>query len=328
MKRNIQGIIVCAGLGAAAYGGAGYTGLGSVSLVILAGILLGNLIPNRGARSPSLSPGIRFCEKHVLTWAIALMGLNLDYRLLKDVGTGILFLVPVAVLFTVALALILGRFFGLSRKFSLLLGIGNAVCGSSAIAAAQGVVNAEEKHVALSVAAVNLYGTIGIFLLPLLADSIYGPDPVVKGVLIGNTLQAVGQVSAAGFSLGELTGQAATVVKMGRILLIGPVVLLLSLRMSAGDRSTREGRRAQGIPAYIIVFLIFSLAGSLDLVPAALIEGGKFLSKLLLVTAMAAVGLKISIRDLVKSGGSALLMGGVITAGQIVFSVLMIGLLC
>jgi uncharacterized integral membrane protein (TIGR00698 family) len=328
MKKVIPGIILCAGLGAAAYGGADYTALGSVTLVLLAGIFLGNLLMKEGRLRDSLFPGIGFCEKRILTWAIALMGVNLDYRILKGLGPGTLILIPASLLFTVSLALVLGKLFGQPGKLSLLMGIGNAVCGSSAIAAAQGVVEAEEKHVALSVVAVNLFGTVGIFLLPLLAGFFFGSDPAAEGILIGNTLQAIGQVTAAGFSVSEITGQTATVVKMGRILLIGPVVMLLSLRFSRSSGKGARRRWFPGIPAYIIVFLLFSLAGSLDLLPGPLAAAAGLLSKLLLVTAMAAVGLKISLRDLVKSESSAVTMGIATVAGQISFSLLMIRLLC
>ncbi len=328
MKRVLPGGIICAGLGATAFAAADYTPLGSVTLVLLAGIFLANMVLRNNPVMESLTMGIGFCEKRVLAWAIALMGVNLDYRVLKDLGTGTFVLIPAAVLFTVALALVLGRLFKLPGKFCLLMGIGNAVCGTSAIAAAQGVLDAEETHVALSVVAVNLFGTVGIFLLPVLAGMFFGSDPAAGGILIGNTLQAIGQVTAAGFSMSEITGQTATVVKMGRILLIGPVVMLLSLGSIRSSGDAERGRPIPRIPGYIIVFFLFSLVGSLGLIPGNFASAAKILSKLFLVTAMAAVGLKISLRDLVKSGGSALYIGIATVAGQISFSLLMIRLLC
>ena len=323
MKKTVPGILFCAVLGGIAFLAAPHTPLGSVTLAILAGILIGNLLPGRDVWGERMSGGFAFCEKRILTWAIALMGLNLDYRVLRNLGGGTLFLIPAAVLFTVSLALLLGRLFGLPRKLALLMGIGNAVCGSSAIAAAQGVVKADEEHVALSVAAVNLFGTVGIFLLPLLATTFFSADHGAWGLLIGNTLQAVGQVTAAGFSLDDVTGQAATVVKMGRILLIGPVVMILSLGFSRGE----QRRKGPGIPSYILVFLVLSLIGSTEFIPENLTSLIGRLSKLLLVTAMSAIGLKIRFRDLVKNGGTVLLMGTAVVAGQIIFSLLVIHLL-
>ena len=325
MKSTLPGVLLCVIMGIGAFKGTAFIPFGSVTLVLLSGILGGNLFLRTDKVTASLSPGLKFCEKRVLTCAIALMGVNLDYRILKDLGFETLILIPVAVFFTVSLALILGRLFGLPAKLSLLMGIGNAVCGTSAIAAAQGVVEAEEEHVALSVAAVNLFGTIGIFLLPLLANLFCTSGPAQKGILIGNTLQAIGQVTAAGFSLGEVTGQTATVVKMGRILLIGPVALILSLRTPAADK---KGKTAVRVPFFIITFFLLSLIGSTGIIPGALLGVLKTASKLLLVTAMAAMGLKIRFHDLVKNGGPALGMGILVVSGQILFSLLMINLFC
>ncbi len=325
MKSVLPGLGLCIVMGLAAFAGAEQVPLGSVTLVLLAGILMRNFIIRDGKAVEILSPGMNFCEKRILTYAIALMGVNLDYRILKDLGFETLILIPAALVFTVGLALAMGRLFRLPVKLSLLLGVGNAVCGTSAIAAAQGTINAKEEHVGLSVAAVNLFGTLGIFLLPFLANLFFPSDPSQKGILIGNTLQAIGQVTAAGFSLGDITGQTATVVKMGRILLIGPVVLILSFW---NPPARKENRTAPGIPGYIIFFLLLSLVGSTGLLPGELTGVLKYASKLLLVTAMAAMGLKIRFRDLIQKGGTALCVGTLVVTGQLLFSILIIRLFC
>ena len=194
---------------------------------------------------------------------IALMGVNLDYRILKDLGFETLILIPAALVFTVGGGPCHGTGGGQTAvKLSLLLGVGNAVwregvcggCGSSGNDKCQrGACGAFGccGHFG------NLFGTLGIFLLPFLANLFFPSDPSQKGILIGNTLQAIGQVTAAGFSLGDITGQTATVVKMGRILLIGPVVLILSFW---NPPARKENRTAPGIPGYIIFFLLLSLS--------------------------------------------------------------------
>ncbi|MBI9104668.1 MAG: putative sulfate exporter family transporter [Spirochaetales bacterium] len=133
---------------------------------------------------------------------------------------------------------------------SLLISIGNAICGSSVIAAAQSIVKADDEKVGLSIAVINFLGTLGI-LLPALVIGIPFLNDVNSGVLIGNTLQAIGQVSAAGFSIGEETGQIATLEKMGRILRIMPVALGLSLFRKKDGGIKRNGT---GVPWFDLDF--------------------------------------------------------------------------
>jgi uncharacterized integral membrane protein (TIGR00698 family) len=180
------------------------------------------------------------------------------------------------------------------------------------------VVQADEDKVGLSIAVINFLGTLGIFLLPALVMLIPFLNEIRGGVLIGNCLQAIGQVSAAGFTIGEETGQIATVVKMGRILMIMPVVLTLSLVKNGSGRSQEK---KGGIPWYITAFIIFSILGSLKILPVQIISLIQIASKSLLVTAMAAIGMKITLSTVLGEGRQALLTGSIVFICQIAFSV-------
>ena len=316
MKKILPGLFLCAGIGAAAWVAALYIPLGGVTISIILGILAGNIF-----RIPSsFSPGVRFSEKRVLTWAIALTGIGLDYRILARLGWPSLLLILAGVAFTIFLARFLGRRLGMDRDLSLLVGIGNGVCGSSAIAAAQGVLKTDDKNVGLSVAVINFLGTLGIFILPALAVFVLRLPDLRAGALTGNTLQAIGQVTAAGYSISDAAGETAVIVKMGRILMITPVVLILSLRKGTGERK----RAVPVIPGYILVFILLSVIGSLQIIPEEIIHGVKTASKLLLIGAMAGIGLGISVKDLASGGRQALLLGTAVWAGQILFSLLFI----
>lgn len=292
--------------------------LGSVTLAILIGIIIRNTVP----LSEVFRPGISFSEKKILAYAIALLGFSLDYRIFAALGVETLFIIFLGVPFTILTALALGRAFGLTRETSLLLGVGNGICGSSAIAAAQTVIQTEEESVGVSVATINLLGAIGIFLLPSLCLLLPGLGEQQQGILIGNTLQAVGQVSAAGYSVSDAVGETATIVKMGRILLITPVVMILA----AG----RKGRVSEGkpagvnIPGYLVFFLLFSLVNSTGILPPEITSGLSQASKYLLTIAMAGIGLSIS-TDVLKTGGrKTLLTAAGAWAIQIAFSVLLV----
>ncbi len=321
-KKMIPGILLCFAAGYLSTFIAASIPLGGVPVAIILGILSGNLLP----KPELLTPGFTFSEKHILAAAIALMGLGLDYRLLLSLGLSTVFIIILGMLFTISFSLFLGKMLGCSPDQSLLLGIGNGVCGSSAIAASQGVIKAREEYVGIAIAIVNLLGTVGIFLLPAISLLLPGFTELQKGILIGNTLQAVGQVTAAGFCLGSLEGETATIVKMGRILLLTPIVLALNLRKGKIKGEKNQAMALPRIPWYILVFVLLSIITSTGFVPQNIIHGVKILSKRLLVTAMFAIGMKIGFKELIRSGGRALSVGILTFGGQILFSMGLISL--
>lgn len=321
MKRYLPGLLLSTLIALTGILLAQVIPLGSVTLAILIGIIIRNTVP----LSAALRPGIAYSEKKILSWAIALIGFSLDYRIFADLGMETLLIIFLGVPFTILVALAMGRIFGLEKETSLLLGVGNGICGSSAIAAAQTVIQTDEEHVGVSVATINLLGAVGIFLLPALSLLLPGFMEQQQGILIGNTLQAVGQVSAAGYSVSEAVGETATIVKMGRILLITPVVMILAaFRKGDGERRTFSG---VNIPGYLIFFLLFSLINSTGILPTGITSLLSQTGKYLLTVAMAGIGLSISTAVL-KTGGRKTLLTGVSTwVIQIVFSVFLVTVL-
>ena len=311
---RLPGILCCTALGGLAFALARILPLGAVTMALVLGLVGANLL-----RLPKqLMPGVGFCEKRVLGWAIALLGFRMDYTLLLSLGLFPLALVISGILVTLGSAMLLGRLFRVEGNLALLIGVGNSFCGTSAIAATQGVVAAREKHVGLSIAVINLLGTLGIFILPALAV-VLGLSIEGRGLLIGNTLQAVGQVTAAGFGLGEVTGQTGTVIKLGRIMLLTPMILMLTTTKRAS--LPRSGITARlHIPPFIIAFILFSIINSLGVLPHLLHTGLTVTGKLLLIVAMAAIGLKIRLRGLAGSGARALGLGALVWVVQIGFS--------
>ncbi len=316
------GLIFCIIIGAAAWGVSHFVPLGAVTLAIILGLLIANLtkVPVKAKK------GIVFSEKKILSAAIALLGFSLNYRVLFSLGFLPLAAVLLGVPVTIFTALGWGRLMGMERDLALLVGTGNGICGSSAIAAVQGVIKTDEEHVGVSVAVINLLGTVGIFLIPLIVSLFPGLTEQLKGLVIGNTIQAVGQVTAAGFSLGDVTGQTAAVVKMGRILLITPVALILSfIRKPAGAEG--EGDiKLPGVPPFILLFILFSLVNTLGILPEEVVSLLKQAGEWLLIVAMAGIGMKITFRGLATQGKKALCAGILTWAVQISFSLLLIWL--
>lgn len=299
MKTTLPGffaavlIAACALLAAACF-----PGPGAICWAILIGMLFGNLLP----ALPVLDGGLGFAEKRILPVAIALMGAELELHALGELGGTAFLIVLPPMLLSIGCAIWIGRMLKLPLSAALVLGIGNSVCGSSAILAAAPAVKAEKQEVAVAVAAVNLMGTIGLFLLPILAGILALPEQNTA-YLIGGSLQAIGQVVASGFSVSDSVGQSAVVVKMLRVLMIGPIVMILHLVFHSGSRG--EGRRKKYIPGYILGFIIFAVLASVFQGDTIVLPHVRSAAKLFMVVAMAAVGFRIRFRSLAVHGVKA-----------------------
>lgn len=297
-----------------------YLKIGSVTLAILLGILLSNLI-----KLPSLlKSGIAFSEKKLLNAAIMLLGVKLNFIVLQKLGLKSMLMIVTAIAFTFFMAFLARHLFNLPKKLSLLLGFGNAVCGSSAIAGAAPILEADEDSIGLSVTVVNFLGALGIFLLPVLASFFFDKEPLRSSALIGNTLQAVGQVSAAGFSMNAAIGQTALIVKMGRILMLGPLLIIFTLlkgfSSTSNSSTSSSAKKTTYVPLFVVGFVFFSLLVSFNLLPLKVITFLAALSKELLIIAMAGIGLKISFKSIGKSGLKVLIAAAFIFICQIVYS--------
>ncbi len=317
------GLLLCVAIGAVAILLSSFIPFGAVALAILVGILIGNIAkPGRVFGS-----GITFCEKNLLSVAIALMGVRLDFLILEKLGFKSIFLVVTALSLTITVAIILSKIFNFDKKFALLLGIGNGVCGSSAIAATEAIIDANEEEVGLPVAIVNFLGTIGIFLAPFLATVVLKFTDINSGIFIGNTLQAVGQVVAAGFSVSDDAGQIATIVKMTRILMLFPLVFILIFLFKSKRQEGSSKIKKPTIPLFIIGFIIFSLISTFKVLPENMIGVLSRIGHYSLIIAMSGIGLKITFKSILRDGKSALTIGALIFLSQLIFSAVMISLL-
>lgn len=312
MKQIKNGLILSIVIAALSILLARFLPIGSVAIAIMLGIVIGNIV----TVPKSFESGITYSEKTLLAFAIALMGIDLNFAILSSLGLKTVILIILAMVLTVFAAVVIGRIFKVDKKLSLLLGIGNGVCGSSAIAAAAPIIKPNQNHIGLSVAVVNLLGTVGIFLLPAIGFFLEFSD-IDTGILIGNTLQAVGQVTAAGFSVSDTGGISATTVKMGRVLLLTPLIfILIYIYHKEKDPNVKTAR----FPAFILFFILFSILGSTSLLDENIKSFISTLSHLSLVVAMSAVGLKIQFSHIKNEGTAAFKTAGAVFLVQIIFS--------
>jgi len=302
--------------------------IGSVTLAILIGMLVSNLL----IKGAEFTDGYQFAEKKLLPVAIVLLGTELQLRILISLGLSTAVLILLIVLSTMFSSLLVGKLMGFSQPLSLLMGAGNAICGSSAIAAISPLVDSNEEDVGLTISTVNLLGTIGIFFLPIMVQFLR-LDAVSGGAVIGGSLQAIGQVVAAGYSVNDATGNIALLVKMGRVLMLGPLALMITWRKTATSAalsagvSAPSGKPSVKIPPFIIGFLIVSVLASWQIMPAPLVDGLKLSGKWLLLLAMAGIGLKLRLETMLKQGPKTLVFGSVIATVQLVVAFLIVYLI-
>ena len=229
----------------------------SMVIALVVGIALNPL-----AVRPAVQPGMNFCVKTLLRWAVALLGLRVGLGDIAALGAQTAILVIVAMAATVVSGFVLARWYGRSPGFGALVGVGTAVCGASATLATSTVVpdyKGKQADVAFVVVAVNALATLAMLVFPPLCI-VLGFDAQTTGVMLGGTIHDVAQVVGAGYAVSEPVGNTAVIVKLFRVFLLLPFVL------SVGWYFTRQGMRhgeaSVPVPVFAIVFLLLCVLNS------------------------------------------------------------------
>ncbi|MGV2128589.1 YeiH family protein [Agrobacterium vitis] len=276
-------------------------------------ILLGTLVKSLFVLPQVVNKGIHLCAKTVLELAIVLLGASVSISQIAGSGFTLIAWVIAVVCCGLVSSYVIGRVIGLPHPLALLVACGNSICGNSAIMAAAPVIGADADEVASSIAFTAVLGILVVLLLPLVAFQA-GLDPRHYGILAGMTVYAVPQVLAATASFGLVSLQIGTLVKLIRVMMLGPVLLGLGMsargmEMGSGRANERKIGFAHLAPWFIIGFLALMAARSLDVLPHGLLEPSQHLSGFLTTLSMAALGLQVDLRSLLASGGRVLAAG-------------------
>ena len=253
------------------------------------------------------TPGVRFAAKPLLEVAIVMLGASVDGRALwHSVGPLLLLAVLALVPLSIGLGIWVGRALGLEPKLALLVACGNSICGNSAIAAVAPVIKADEEQITAAVAFTALGSVVVVALLPLLRP-LLALSPNAFGALAGLSVYAVPQVLAATAGAGAATTQTATVVKLARVLMLGPVTLVLSLLGKSGEAklSWREL-----VPPFIVGFVVLAALRTLGVIAPQWADWGREIGGYLTVAAMAALGLSSDPRAVQRAGKPVLMAAG------------------
>jgi len=275
-------------------------------------ILLGTAVRTLRGPDARLEPGIQLGAKLLLEIAVVLLGASVSAgALLGHDLSGLRLIAGIAgvVVLAILISYRLGRRFGLSRKMALLIACGNSICGNSAIAAVAPVIEADGQDVAASIAFTAVLGVGVVLGLPLLVGAL-SLTQAEYGVFAGLTVYAVPQVLAATCPVSASAAQIGTLVKLVRVLMLGPVVLVLSVLQGGLERRRGRARLAvsQLVPWFIVGFLLLLWMRSMDLVPYVLLAPAHAAADGLTVMSMAALGLGVDARAVVRAGGRVALV--------------------
>jgi uncharacterized integral membrane protein (TIGR00698 family) len=313
--------------------------LSAAIIAILLGVVIANVIP----LADSIRAGARQIVRHVLPITIVLIGAGLNLAVVTAIGGPAVVLILICILVALVSAWLFSRTIGVSGRFPLLIGAGTAICGSNAIVALAPVIKARENEVGASVAIINIYGLATMLTLPIIAAAL-GLDAATFGLWAGTSVQAVPQVIAAGFAHSPEAAELATLVKLARVTMIVPLVLIAAVVMARMNRPQlhADERRLERelnsdaelqairvhprssavlklVPWFIWGFVALAILATLfhsEALPDAVREPGlmtlnilKAAGAILLTLSMAAIGLEVNLRELAGVGGKAVLLG-------------------
>ena len=301
--RLVPGIVLSAGVMGAAMllerGETALFGRAWLESLVLA-ILLGSLVRTAAPVPAVFEPGVRFAAKTVLELAVMLLGASVSAAAIVAHGLPLLGGIALAVVIAIGFSYAVGRLLRLPHQMAVLVACGNSICGNSAIAAVAPVIDADGKDVASSIAFTAVLGVVVVLLLPLL-DRLLALTPLQYGIFAGMTVYAVPQVLAAAAPVSQASLHIGTLVKLVRVLMLGPVVLALSVFRRDGGR--RALPVAQLVPWFIVGFLVLMTLRSVGALPAAVLEPAHAASEWLTSMSMAALGLGVDARAVVRAGG-------------------------
>lgn len=298
-------------------------------IAIVAGVLIRNLLPLPAA----VVETAKGLARRVIPVTIVLTGAGLNLLRVASVGTRALLITVVCMGVAMISAIVIGRTLGVLHRARILIGAGTAICGTSAIVAVAPLVEAEDQDLMLSIGTVNILGLILMFALPAIGGLLHLSNEAF-GVWAGTTIHAVPQVVAAGFAYSSQAGALATLVKLVRVTLLAPLLIVIGLVHARRSGNAVALQYSRLIPPFVYGFMALALCNTLGLFPSLQFRFGTFalsdvltnLGEFLLTLSMAAMGLEVNVRFLAHTGGRAVLTGAAASVALCATSLLLIRL--
>ena len=284
----------------------------SISPMII-GIVLGMIYANslRNHLPATWVPGIIFCSKKILRLGIILYGFRLTLADVAAVGLPAILVDVIIVTVTICGGVLVGKLLKMDSETALLTSVGSGICGAAAVLGAESTIQSKPYKTAVAVATVVIFGTLSMFLYPIAYRSgVLGLEPREMGIFAGSTLHEVAHAVGAGNAMGTDVSNVCVIVKMMRVMLLVPVLLVLAWWVATRKKaSTQGGEKGKvSIPWFAIGFLLVICFNSLNLLPAAVVDGINYFDTFLLTMAMAALGAETSFEKCKKAGAKPFIL--------------------
>lgn len=285
-------------------------GMSALTIAILIGALLGN-IGHRVLASPAAQPGLHFAQKTLLRVGVALYALNLSVQQILQVGPAAI----TADLFVVSSTILVGwwvgfRWLKMDRDTVLLASAGSGICGAAAVVATEYVLGAAPHKTSAAVGQVVLFGSLAMLVYPLLFG-VLGIARAPFGIYVGSTVHEVAQVVAIGKMIGGVTAENAVIVKMIRVMMLAPFLIVLS-RFITRETPPATPSPVTRLPGFAIAFIVIAIVHPYLRLPIGIMTAFRTLDIVLLAAAMAALGLDTTIAKLQLAGRDALVLGAIL----------------
>ena len=279
------------------------------------GIVLGIVVRNLLSPGARYTPGIAFAGKKVLQWSIIALGFGLSLDQVAKTGLESLSVTLVTMTVAFLAAWLLGRWLGVHDKLKILIGVGTAICGGSAIAAVTPIIRPDDHDTAFAISTIFLFNLVAVLLFPLLGHLMHLSD-LGFGLWAGTAINDTSSVVAAGYSFSKTAGDYATIVKLTRATLIIPVCLVLAFVVAAREKRKQAQAGSVGhfslasiFPWFILWFLVASAVRTAGLIPVAIQPSIHLLAEFLIIVALTAIGLSANLRKMAASGARPILLG-------------------
>jgi len=304
-RKNLPGVLPCLLLATASW----FLGrllpiAGGAVIAILLGMLTGNL----WKYPETFDEGITATSKKVLQTAIVLFGFQMNINHVSAIGGRVVALILTVIAIAALVAFAAGKALGASRNERILIGVGTAICGGSAIAAAAPVVKADDREVATAISTIFLFNVLAVFIFPLLGH-IMSMSDLRFGMWSGSAINDTSSVVAAAFSYSGEAGNTAVIVKLTRTLMIVPATFILALLQAKKEGGAGSFKVAKVFPWFVAAFLAAGVINSFSIIPAEASAFWGNMGRFCIMMAMAAIGLKTDFKKLIRQGRRSILLG-------------------
>lgn len=306
-KRYFPGVCVAVTIGIAASFLSQQYGAPAMLMALLLGLAFNFL-----SQESVCLPGLEFSAKTVLRIGVAMLGLRITFSDVLTLGWSPLLMVCSSVVLTIGFGVLMARMLGFSSSFGTLTGGSVAICGASAAMAISSVLDQSEqakRNTLFTVISVTTLSTLAMIFYPMISTSL-DLSPQEAGLFIGATIHDVAQVVGAGYSMSSEVGDLSTFVKLLRVAMLVPIVMTIGILIQRAARQRGESSNGKGvaIPGFLLGFVALFILNSLGWIPAAVSQPLAGSSSWLLLTAIAALGVRTQLKDILSVGWKPVLL--------------------